>query len=113
MEESINPSSHASNDTLLATFPNTPYVVIPSLSPMYNNILAALLTILYVKTVMEVGNLIRVKYDLPELSRKFIHLCACSLVVFWPLFDSQHWGWRLNVTVPVVMSLRLFYKVSR
>mmetsp|Transcript_28407 Transcript_28407/g.52423 ORF Transcript_28407/g.52423 Transcript_28407/m.52423 type:complete len:259 (+) Transcript_28407:107-883(+) len=80
------------------------------LSPMYNNIASALLTIIYVKLVMEIGAFIRVRYGVPELSRKFVHLCACSWVVFWPLFDSSHWGWRLNVTVPVVMSLRLLYK---
>lgn len=30
--------------------------------------------------------------------------------MFWPLFDASNWGWRLNVTVPVVMTFRLFYK---
>lgn len=59
---------------------------------------------------MEIGAYIRVKYGVPELSRKFVHLCACSCVVFWPLFDPGHWGWRLNAIVPVVMSLRLLYK---
>lgn len=59
---------------------------------------------------MEIGLIIRVKYGVPELSRKFVHLSACSWLFFWPLFDSSHWGWRLNVTVPVVMSLRLLYK---
>ena len=82
------------------------------LSPMYNNIAAALITIIYVKTIMELATYVRVKYRVPELSRKFVHIAACSFVVFWPLFDSSHWGWRLNVTVPVVMSLRLIYKVS-
>ena len=81
------------------------------ISPMYNNILSAIITILYVKIVMEIGQYIRVKYGEPELSRKFVHLAAASFVVFWPLFDSSHWGWRLNVTVPVIMSLRLLYKV--
>lgn len=62
------------------------------------------------KTVLEIGTFIRVKFDVPELSRKFVHFAACSIVLFWPLFDVSHWGWRLNVTVPVVMSLRLLYK---
>ena len=82
------------------------------LSPMYNNIYASIITILYVKIVMEIGAYIRIKYGVPELSRKFVHLCACQIVLFWGLFDVNHWGWRLNVTVPVVMSLRLLYKVS-
>ena len=91
---------------------NSPFFnIIRPISPMYNNILSAIITILYVKIVMEIGQYIRVKYGEPELSRKFVHLAATSFVVFWPLFDSTHWGWRLNVTVPVIMSLRLLYKV--
>eukprot|EP00585_Thalassiosira_rotula_P000551 CAMPEP_0196163528 /NCGR_PEP_ID=MMETSP0910-20130528/48386_1 /TAXON_ID=49265 /ORGANISM="Thalassiosira rotula, Strain GSO102" /LENGTH=264 /DNA_ID=CAMNT_0041428485 /DNA_START=75 /DNA_END=867 /DNA_ORIENTATION=+ len=85
--------------------------IIPTpLSPITNNIASAVLTILYVKLVLEIGTLIRVKFGVPELSRKFVHFAACSIVMFWPLFDVSHWGWRLNVTVPVVMSLRLLYK---
>ncbi|KAL9187528.1 hypothetical protein ACHAXT_001631 [Thalassiosira profunda] len=82
----------------------------PAMYPVATNVLAALITILYVKAVMEFGTFIRIKFNVPELSRKFVHLAACSFVVFWPLFDPGHWGWRLNVTVPCVMSLRLIYK---
>jgi len=82
------------------------------LSPVYNNVLSTLITIVYVKVALEIGTCVRTKYGVPELSRKFAHLCACSYVIFWPLFDVGHWGWRLNVTVPVVMSLRLLYKVG-
>lgn len=95
----------------LNTLLTTHFPTIQPLTPIRNNIYAAICTIIYVKIVMEVGSLIRVKFGLPELSRKFLHLCACSSLVFWPLFDSEHWGWRLNVTVPVAMSLRLLYKV--
>lgn len=62
-------------------------IITRPLSPIVNNILSALLTILYVKLIMEIGHLIRVKYDVPEFSRKFVHLAACSFVIFWPLFD--------------------------
>ena len=91
------------------------------LSPMYTNIVAALLTIIYVKAILEIAAYVRSKTQNStttdtassvEWSRKLVHFAACSYVVFWPLFDSSHWGWRLNVTVPVVMSLRLLYKVS-
>jgi hypothetical protein len=82
------------------------------LSPVLNNVISTLITIAYVKVALEIGSLVRMKYGVPELSRKFVHLCACSSVVFWPLFDAGHWGWRLNVTVPIVMSLRLLYKVG-
>lgn len=111
------------------------------LSPMYNNIFSALLTILYVKLVLEIAAYVRYSNsrnnnnnattatnsatialasggagssgeEAVEWSRKLVHFAACSFVLFWPLFDPSHWGWRLNITVPVVMSLRLLYKVS-
>lgn len=84
------------------------------LSPMYTNIVSALVTILYVKTILEIAAYVRSRSTSimgVEWSRKFVHFAACSYVLFWPLFDASHWGWRLNVTVPVVMSLRLLYKV--
>lgn len=84
------------------------------LSPMHTNIVSALLTIVYVKVVLEIAAYVRSRstseYGV-EWSRKLVHFAACSYVLFWPLFDASHWGWRLNVTVPVVMSLRLLYKV--
>lgn len=91
------------------------------LSPMYTNIAAALLTIIYVKAILEIAAYVRSRQNnnnassissSVEWSRKLVHFAACSYVLFWPLFDASHWGWRLNVTVPVVMSLRLLYKVS-
>ena len=85
-------------------------IITKPLSPLHNNVASALLTVVYVKCVMELGALIRIKYGRPELSRKFIHLCACSAVVWWPLFDTSHWGWRLNCTVPTCMAIRLIYK---
>ena len=105
-------SSHGNGGaTTLASFLLRHRVTQNPLSPVHNNVASALLTIIYVKLVMEIGAFIRVRYGAPELSRKFVHLSACSIVLFWPLFDSSHWGWRLNVTVPAVMSLRLLYKV--
>ena len=104
-------SSNGGLTTFLLSSPLSTRMPQRLLTPLYNNIFSALLTIIYVRTVMEIGAYIRVKYGVPELSRKFVHLCACSFVIFWPLFDIGHWGWRLNVTVPVVMSFRLVYKV--
>ena len=97
-------NNHLSGFLLNHSLINTP------LSPLQNNVAAALLTVAYVKCVMELGALIRIKYGHPELSRKFIHLCACSAVIWWPLFDTTHWAWRLNTVVPAAMSIRLLYK---
>jgi len=45
-----------------------------------------------------------------DISRKFIHVMAGCWILFWPLFDVTHWSWRLNILVPSVMSVKLFYK---
>lgn len=78
--------------------------------PLSNNIGGALLTVVYVKVVMEVAGVLRERFGKAEESRKFIHIAAASWIMFWPLFDVTHWSWRLNVLVPAVMSLKLFYK---
>ena len=101
---------NTSSSGQLSAFLVSHSIITKSLSPLHNNVASALLTVVYVKCVMELGALIRIKYGHPELSRKFIHLCACSAVVWWPLFDTSHWGWRLNVTVPACMAIRLVYK---
>ncbi len=83
-------------------------------SPLGNNILASLLTVIYIKITMEIASLLRKLLPFvngADVSRKFIHVCAGCWILFWPLFDVTHWSWRLNVLVPSVMSLKLFYKV--
>lgn len=83
-----------------------------TLSPLWNNISCALLTVLYIKIVLDVATMIRERLGLnADISRKFIHICAGCWILFWPLFDVTHWSWRLNILVPSVMSVKLFYKV--
>ncbi len=83
------------------------------ISPLWNNILAALCTVIYIKTTMDISLLIlrkRLGFN-ADISRKFIHVMAGCWILFWPLFDVTHWSWRLNILVPSVMSVKLFYKV--
>lgn len=80
------------------------------LSPLWNNIGVALLTVIYVKVVMDIAGFLRKRYGKALLSRKLVHIAAASWIVFWPLFETSHWSWRLNVLLPAVMSLKLFYK---
>lgn len=82
------------------------------LKPLHNNILCALLTLVYVKIYMEISSVLRIRLGKVMEARRFIHVCDSSLLIFWPLFDANHWSWRLNVLVPVVMAVRIFYKVS-
>lgn len=81
-----------------------------NVTPLWNNICCALLTVIYVKVVMDIASVFRERYGKADESRKFVHIAAASWIMFWPMFDATHWSWRLNVLVPAVMGLKLFYK---
>lgn len=83
-----------------------------TISPLGNNILCALLTVVYIKITMDTASFLRERLGFnADMSRKFVHICAGCWLLFWPLFDVTHWSWRLNILVPSVMSVKLFYKV--
>jgi len=81
-----------------------------NLQPLWNNIGCALITVIYVKTVLEIAAFIRDRLKSAFVSRKFLHVFASCWILFWPLFDVSHWSWRLNILVPSVMSIKIFYK---
>lgn len=86
-------------------------LIFPSSIALVSNTIVALLTVLYVKSAIFLTDVLVVKNIIrPVTSRKIVHMSAASWIMFWPLFDQSHWSWRLNVTVPVVFSLRLFIK---
>mmetsp|Transcript_21333 Transcript_21333/g.31366 ORF Transcript_21333/g.31366 Transcript_21333/m.31366 type:complete len:220 (+) Transcript_21333:279-938(+) len=62
------------------------------------------------KVFWEWGVFLREHLGCAYESRKFVHMGAACWILFWPLFDVVHWSWRLNILVPAVMSIKLFYK---
>lgn len=82
------------------------------LQPLWNNCGCALMTVIYVKAILGVAAIVRERLKNAYVSRKMVHICASCWILFWPLFDASHWSWRLNILVPSVMSIKLFYKVS-
>jgi dolichol kinase len=80
-------------------------------NPIHQNILVALATVVYVKAVVGSCELLVSKQLLSlMISRKTIHIAAGSLIAFWPLFDTDHWTWKLNVLVPAIYAVQLFVK---
>jgi len=82
------------------------------ITPLGNNILCALFTVIYTRCMMDIASRVimhRLGFH-ADVSRKFIHVFAGCWILFWPLFDVTHWSWRLNVLVPAVISVKLFYK---
>lgn len=81
------------------------------MDPLYKNVLAAVGTFVYVKVVIFFCEaLVHQKILSSKISRKIIHVAAGSWIIFWPLFDKDHWTWCLNVSVPVLYAVQLSVK---
>mmetsp|Transcript_22140 Transcript_22140/g.29133 ORF Transcript_22140/g.29133 Transcript_22140/m.29133 type:complete len:258 (+) Transcript_22140:101-874(+) len=85
-------------------------VGLPHLSPLWNNVCSSLLTVVYMKICLEISFHFRIRWHTSQKARRFAHISDAFIIMFWPLFDTHHWSWRLNVLVPVVMAVRIFYK---
>ena len=81
-----------------------------ALSPLYNNIYTVLLTVIYVKIGFEFASWIR-RRGRRIISRMCVYMSLSSIIIFWPLYDTSDWSWRLNVLVPSAVATRLLYKV--
>jgi len=44
------------------------------------------------------------------LTLERVHIAAGSWLLFWPLFDGEHWSYRLNIFVPFAFTCTLFVK---
>ena len=79
------------------------------MQPFRQNLLSALATVVYVKTVVGGCDLLVSRNVLPsKVSRKIVHVAAGSWILFWNYFTQDHWTWRLNILVPAVYSIQLF-----
>jgi len=79
---------------------------------VWNNIIVTIITVTYAILVFQIGLRLKNVYGGQRngsgiLSRKFIHICASLWILFWPLYDTSHWTWVLNITVPVINSFSL------
>jgi dolichol kinase len=81
------------------------------LSPLYNNLLAALLTIVYVFSLVALMEVFVTRFGLArDLSRKITHIGAGMIIAFLPLFDDTHWSKYLNVSIFVIWIFILIQK---
>lgn len=81
------------------------------LPPLYNNLLAALLTIVYVFSLVALMEVFVTKFGLArDLSRKITHIGAGMIIAFLPLFDDAHWSKYLNVSIFVIWIALLVQK---
>lgn len=80
------------------------------LSPLANNIIASQLMVVVFKIALEGICRVYGRFGHSDYTRQLTHMLMSASVVFWPLFDTQDWSWRLNVLVPAALMSRYFYK---
>jgi phytol kinase len=81
------------------------------LTAIANNILAAVLTVIYVFSLVAVMEVFVTKLGLMrDLSRKITHIGAGMIIMFLPLFDESHWTKYLNVAIFVIWIILLVQK---
>jgi hypothetical protein len=87
------------------------------LTPLWNNIAASQLQVLYVKCGLEaISWRHRRSYDSRRqrvYSKQLLYMVLASSIALWPLYDTTEWSWRLSAVVPAAVLARLFYKVRR
>jgi hypothetical protein len=81
------------------------------LSPLANNIAASQVMVVAFKIALEGIGRWHSHFGRTTYTKQFCHILLSTGVVFWPLFDTEDWSWRLNALVPAVMMARFFYKV--
>jgi hypothetical protein len=72
------------------------------------NRLVSQLMVLWFKVSLEL--LYRHRLSSHQDVRPHLSLLCASCLLFWPLFDTNGWSWRLNTLVPVTLLFRLIYK---
>lgn len=87
-------------------------LLMPHLSPLANNIASAMLMVVLFRCVIEFAGWLRVRFGLTAQSRQILLMAISSVVVFWPLFDTSDWSWRLNAILPSAMLARVIYKAK-
>lgn len=80
------------------------------MSPLINNIIIAILSLIYVFAVVGTMDKLVKRGFPPDLSRKIVHICAASWLLFWPLFDQTHSSKYLNIAPSFVWMILLAQK---
>lgn len=83
----------------------------PLVPPWGQNCLAALVVLVYIKTIIAACDyLVLHKMLQPSDSRKVVHVAAGSWLLFWNFFDDSHWTWQLNIFVSAAFTFTMILK---
>jgi dolichol kinase len=80
------------------------------MDPLIHNSLITIVALIYVFSVVGIMDY-AVKKGFPQdISRKVVHIAAGSWLVFWPLYNANHWSKYLNITPALVWTILLIIK---
>ena len=80
------------------------------MDPVLQNILVTIGGLIYVFGIVAIMDL-AVKKGFPQdLSRKVVHIAAGSWLIFWPLYNQEHWTKYLNITPALIWTMLLLIK---
>ena len=80
------------------------------MSPVIQNIVVTVVGLVYVFGIVAIMDF-AVKKGFPQdLSRKVVHIAAGSWLIFWPLYNLEHWTKYLNITPALIWTILLLIK---
>lgn len=80
------------------------------MNPVLQNIIVTIGGLVYVFGVVAIMDF-AVKKGFPQdLSRKVVHIAAGSWLIFWPLYNPDHWTKYLNITPALIWTILLLIK---
>jgi phytol kinase len=80
------------------------------MAPEIRNISVALLSVVYVFSVVGIMDYAVRKGLSADISRKIVHIAAGSWILFWPLYNLSHWTKYLNILPALIWTLLLLIK---
>lgn len=90
-------------------------LLLPQLSPLMNNVASCMIMVVFFRCAIEFASWVRARTRYTGhavQARQILQMSLSSSIVFWPLFDTTDWSWRLNSVLAAAMTIRLIYKVS-
>jgi phytol kinase len=81
-----------------------------NISPLFNNIVIAVVSVIYVFTVVAVMDKFVKKGFPQDVSRKIVHIAAGSWIFFWAFFNNSHWSKYFNIAPAFIWAILLLQK---
>ncbi len=80
------------------------------MNPVLQNIVVTIGGLVYVFGIVAIMDFVVKKGFPQDLSRKVVHIAAGSWLIFWPLYNPDHWTKFLNITPAFIWTILLLIK---